>query len=105
MPATPREVLERMIDGVTAQQWDSLPDLYTEDTVVDYPLQLPVPTRLRGRQALAEHFAAAAPLPLRMRAENLVVHETGDPEVAIGEFDHRGENTDTAFGSRSPTSS
>jgi ketosteroid isomerase-like protein len=95
MPATPREVLERVIDRVTRQQWDALPELYAEDTIVDHPLQLPVPTTLRGRSALAEHFAAAAPLPLRVRAENLVVHETSDPEVVVGELDYRGVNTDT----------
>lgn len=94
MPATPCEVLERVIHGVTRQQWDALPDLYAEDTIVDHPFQLPTPTRLRGRLALAEHFAAAAPLPLQMCVENLVVHETSDPEVVVGEFDYRGIRTD-----------
>jgi uncharacterized protein len=95
MTDTPREVLERVIEGVTRRQWDALPALYAEDTVVDHPLQLPVPTTLRSRQALAGHFAAAAPLPLRLRAENLVVHQTNDPEVVIGEFDYQCQNTDT----------
>jgi uncharacterized protein len=95
MPLTPREVLERVIDGVTHKRWDTLPDLYAEDTIVEHPFQLPAASTISGRRALAEHFAAAAPLPLVVRAENLVVHETRDPEVVVGEFDYRCENTDT----------
>jgi ketosteroid isomerase-like protein len=89
----PRDVLVRVIDGVTGRRWDELPDLYAIDTVVTHPLGRTPP--LRGREALRTHFAAASELPLEMRADELVVHETADPEVVIGEFVYRGRNTAT----------
>ncbi|SHL41277.1 Ketosteroid isomerase-related protein [Pseudonocardia thermophila] len=70
-----------------------MPELYAPDAVVIHPLG-PVPP-LRGREALRAHFAAADALPLRMRAEEVAVHETADPEVVIGEFRYVGRNTAT----------
>ncbi len=89
----PRDVLLRLIDGVTGRRWDELPDLYATDTVVTHPFGAVPP--LHGREALRAHFAAASNLPLEMRAEDIVVHETADPEVVIGEFVYRGRNTAT----------
>lgn len=91
---SPRDVFLRVLDGVTGKRWDELPALYAPDTVVSHPL-LPGAPVLHGREALREHFAAAAPLPMEMRAEDVVVHETADPEVVIGEFTYRGRFTDT----------
>lgn len=34
-------------------------------------------------------------MPLELRAENLVVHETTDPEVIVAEFDYLGRVTST----------
>ncbi len=95
MAATPEQVLERLVAGVAERRWSTLPDLYAEDAVVDHPFGLPEPTRFEGRAALAAHFDRAAGLPLRMRAENLVVHRAEDPEVVFAEFDYVGENTET----------
>lgn len=98
-PLTPREVLRQIIDGVTGRRWDDLPGLYAEDTVVEHPFAIPRPTRMEGREALRAHFEAAAHLPLEMRADNVSIHETDDPEVVIGEFDYVGRETaaDRAF--------
>ena len=95
MAAQPRQVLSELIAGVTERRWDDLPALYAEDTLVEHPLGLPVKTRLEGRAALAAHFRSAADLPLRMEAENVVMHDTADPEVVIGEFDYVGTDTST----------
>lgn len=78
----PREVLARLIDGVAGRQWDELPELYALDTVVTHPRGGTSPPHLE--------------LPLQMRAEDLVVHETVAPEVVIGEFSYRGRNTATS---------
>ena len=91
----PREVFDRLIDGVAGKGWDELLALYAPDAVVRHPFGPPDGPVLRGREALREHFAAAAALPLEMRAEDRVVHETADPEVVIGEFTYRGQFTDT----------
>lgn len=45
---------------------------------------------VEGREAIGRRFAAAAGtgLRLRLRVTGPVVHDTGDPEVVIAEFDH-----------------
>ncbi|MCO6010657.1 nuclear transport factor 2 family protein [Actinoallomurus purpureus] len=91
---TPREVFERLIDGVTSGDWDALPALYAEDTVVVHPMA-ESDEPLVGREALRRHFAAAAALPLRMSARDVVVHETADPEAVIAEFEYAGRVTTT----------
>ena len=92
---TPRDVLIRLIEGVPAGRWDELPTLYAENATVEQPMALPEPVRLVGREALAAHFAAAGRLPLRMQARNIVIHETDDPEVVVGEFDYACEHLHT----------
>ncbi|MCO5969929.1 nuclear transport factor 2 family protein [Actinoallomurus soli] len=91
---TPREVFERLIEGVTAGDWDRLPELYAEDAVVAHPMAAPGEP-LVGRDALRRHFEHAATLPLEMSARDVVVHETADPEVVIGEFEYAGRITTT----------
>jgi uncharacterized protein len=94
-PALPRDVMQRLIDGVTGRDFAALADLYAEDTVVTLPHGIPEPTRIEGREAIRRHFATAPDMPLRMRAENVVMHETADPEVVITEYDYVGEATTT----------
>jgi uncharacterized protein len=99
MPSTPADVLRKLIDGVSEQRWDELAALYAEHAVVEQPLGLPERTRLEGRDAVAAHFATARDMPVRMRAENVVIHAAADPEVAIAEYDYVVENiaVDTRF--------
>jgi ketosteroid isomerase-like protein len=103
-PASPREVFARLLRGIADGAWHDLPRLYAEDAVVEQPFAAPQPTRLEGREAIRQHFATAARGPLELRASNVVVHETGDPEVIIAEFDYAGRVTTTATRSASPTS-
>jgi ketosteroid isomerase-like protein len=88
MSASPTDVMHALIDGVTGKQWDSLPGLYAEDTVVEHPLNTPRPTVINGREGIRRHFDGARDLPMDMSAHNLVVHLTTDPETVIGEFDY-----------------
>ena len=92
--ATPRAVLQRLIDGVTALRPEGLPQLYAEDVVVVHPFAHPA-SRLEGREALRRHFAQLETLPVELKARNLVVHETGDPEVIVAEFEYACRNTET----------
>ncbi|HEX5505419.1 MAG TPA: nuclear transport factor 2 family protein [Thermomicrobiales bacterium] len=96
MPASagPREVLERLLRGIEGRRWQELPELYAEDAVVEQPLAVPEPTRLEGREAIRKHFAAAGG-PLAFRVGNVVVHQTGDPEVIVAEYDYEGRVTTT----------
>jgi ketosteroid isomerase-like protein len=91
---TPREVFERLIDGVTNRRWDELPALYAEDAVVVHPMA-PRGEPLAGRAALRRHFAAGAALDVGMTARDVVVHETTDPEVIIAEFGYAGRVSTT----------
>ena len=88
--ASPRDVVERLIDGISQQRWQALHELYARDALVEYPFALPVPTRLEGREAIRRYFAAVARTPLELRARNITVHETGDPEVIVAEWDYDG---------------
>jgi uncharacterized protein len=94
--ASPREVFARLSAGISAGRWDELAALYAEDAVVEQPFALPpAPPRLEGRATIDRHFRAAAAGPLELRARDVVVHETADPEVIIVEFDYEGLVTTT----------
>jgi ketosteroid isomerase-like protein len=88
-PASPRQVLESLLRGISDGRWDDLADLYAEDAVVEQPFAPTPPRRLEGREAIRAHFAAAQG-PLRLEASNVVVHDTGDAEVVVAEFDYDG---------------
>jgi ketosteroid isomerase-like protein len=100
MTPRPAEVLRSQIEMVSDGRWDDLPRLYAEDAVVEHPFALPEPTRLEGRRAVAEHFASARALPLRLRAENVVVHAGAEADVAVAEFDYVLESRTTGAASR-----
>jgi ketosteroid isomerase-like protein len=95
MPLSAREVFDRLITGISESRWPDLADLYAEDAVVDQPFMVPEPGRIHGREQVRAHFMAAVGGPLEVRARNVVVHETGDPEVVIAEFDYDVRNTAT----------
>ncbi|SNS52074.1 nuclear transport factor 2 family protein [Actinomadura mexicana] len=92
--ASPHEVFARLSAGISAGRWHELAALYAEDAVVEQPFALPsAAPRLEGRAAIDRHFRAAARGPLDLRARDVVVHETGDPEVIVAEFGYDGRVT------------
>ncbi|WP_328392789.1 nuclear transport factor 2 family protein [Nocardia sp. NBC_00416] len=88
MSVTPGEVFARLLSGIEKRRFEDLADLYAEDCVVELPFALPEPVRLVGRSALAAHFERSRRTPMDMTVRNPVVHETGDPEVIIAEWDY-----------------
>jgi ketosteroid isomerase-like protein len=92
---SPRDVLEHLIDGISNGGWQALHELYAYDTLVEYPFALPAPARLEGREAVQRYFVAVARMPLELRARNIVVHETSNPEVIVAEWDYDGLVTTT----------
>ncbi|WP_158566879.1 nuclear transport factor 2 family protein [Actinomadura craniellae] len=95
-PAGPRDVIERLIQGISEGRWQELHELYAEDAVVEYPFAMPAdPPRLVGRAKIQRYFAAVARQPLELKAHHIVLHETGDPEVVIAEYDYDGLVTTT----------
>ncbi|MFD9409947.1 nuclear transport factor 2 family protein [Streptomyces sp. NPDC059989] len=92
MPETlsPREVFQRLIDGIGAGRFTELAELYAEDAVVETVFEPVGPRRVEGRAALRERFAqVSASSPVELTPANVVVRETDDPEVVVAEFDYR----------------
>jgi ketosteroid isomerase-like protein len=83
--STAREVAERFLEVAAG---DGLADLYAEDSVIEMPFAPPgIPGRFEGREGHRSRFELAATMIRRDRADNVVIHETADPEVVILEFD------------------
>ncbi|MEO3823976.1 nuclear transport factor 2 family protein [Actinomadura sp. B10D3] len=94
--ASPREVFARLSAGISAGRWDELAALYAEDAVVEQPFALPpAPPRLEGRATIDRHFRAAGAGPLELRARDVVVHDTADPEVIVAEYGYEGRAATT----------
>jgi ketosteroid isomerase-like protein len=91
---SPAEVFGRLITGISEGRWHELADLYAEDVVVEMPMD-PHRTRTDGREAVRQRFAAAADGWFELRAHDVIVHATTDPEVVIAEFEYDGLNRTT----------
>jgi ketosteroid isomerase-like protein len=91
---SPAEVFGRLITGISEGRWHELADLYAEDVVVEMPMD-PHRTRIDGREAVRQRFAAAADGWFELRAHDVIVHATTDPEVVIAEFEYDGLNRTT----------
>jgi uncharacterized protein len=87
--SSPGAVFLRLINGVSEGRLAELPGLYADQTDVRHPISTPAGAPLRSRSELRKHFNAApdgSSAPPPRRPVNIVVHETADPEVVVGEF-------------------
>jgi len=50
---------------------------------------IPEPTTTKGREQLRERMTNLKNLPITMEIGDVVVHETVDPEVIVGQFESR----------------
>ena len=98
MAETAAAVYRRFLDLIGQDRWAELADYYAEDAVVEQPYARPEPGVIVGREALRERFAGREGLPLRLTPQDVVIHETTDPEVVVAEFDY--EVTITTTGER-----
>jgi uncharacterized protein len=92
MPETlsPREVFQKLIEGINAGRFTELAELYAEDAVVETVFEPVGPRRLEGRAALKERFAeVSASSPVELTPANVVLRETDDLEVVVAEFDYQ----------------
>ncbi|MFF3459593.1 nuclear transport factor 2 family protein [Streptomyces sp. NPDC002730] len=86
---SPREVFQKLIEGISAGRFTELAELYAEDAVVETVFEPVGPRRFEGRAALKERFAqVSASSPVELAPANVVVRETDDPEVVVAEFDY-----------------
>jgi ketosteroid isomerase-like protein len=93
--STPRQVVQALMQGISAGAWTTLHTFFSEDSIVEYPFALPVRTQLNGQEAIKKYFAATSAYPLKLQMRNLVVHETPNPEVVVAEWDYDGLVTTT----------
>lgn len=94
---TPAQVFATLSAGISAGAWAGLHRLYAEDSLVEMPFAKPAPVRLRGREAVRRHFEANAAGAITLRARDVRVHETADPEVIVVEYDYDGRVADRVF--------
>ena len=86
-----------LVTGVAEGRWDSLPQLYADETHVVHPFHPLGGEPLISRDELRAHFTVpegAPPVP-RRTVENVVIHETSDPEVIVAEFEYHGDAAGT----------
>jgi len=88
--ADPRDIFQKLVDGVAAQRWAELPNLYAEDAIVRHPFAVDSSAMLKGREQLREHFAKMGAISLVVSVHDVVTHQTSDPEVIIAEFAYHG---------------
>ncbi|MCA2224439.1 nuclear transport factor 2 family protein [Nonomuraea aurantiaca] len=85
---TAREVVDRFL---RASVDGGLADLYAPDVVIEIPFApAGIPRRSQGREELRARFKAAEGVLRWERTDNVLIHETTDPEVVIVEFDIHG---------------
>jgi len=85
--ACPTEVFYRLVDAIAERrQSEILDECYAEDVVVEHPFMIPEPTTTKGREQLRHRMTNLQNLPITVDITDVVVHETADPEVIVGEF-------------------
>ncbi|QRP44532.1 nuclear transport factor 2 family protein [Amycolatopsis sp. FDAARGOS 1241] len=92
---TPREVFDRLSEGISDGRFDDLSQLYAENAVVEHPTAIPRPTKLEGRAAVHDRFVGALATAFRVKSHDVVVHETTDPEVIVAEYAYTAESRST----------
>ncbi|MFC6023473.1 nuclear transport factor 2 family protein [Plantactinospora solaniradicis] len=102
---TPSEIF----DSMRARWLANLPtyesDLLADDVVLETPFAAPGrPTRTEGKQRVLEYTQASrAAFPVRFDdCRNVVMHETGDPEVIVVEYELVGTHTATGVTASAP---
>jgi uncharacterized protein len=95
------EIVGRLLRAMVSQDPGAMADVYAERVIIEMPFSaasLSPPRIETGREELRERFRAGRAVRVYSRAENVVVHETSDPEVIILEFDLHGEMISTGIG-------
>jgi ketosteroid isomerase-like protein len=93
---SPREIFLALVHGICEGRIDEVLTLYAEKTNISHPFDPLRGHGLTSRAELAEHFSRR---PVRQtvtaRPVNIKIHETGDPEVIVAEFDYAVETLET----------
>lgn len=88
---SPTELIRHALDLLLAKDMAGFVGLFADDAVMEFPFaEPPMPSRVAGREAVAAYLDGyfdrldIAEFPV------VVLHQTTDPTVAIGEFTAKG---------------
>jgi uncharacterized protein len=97
MRVTAREVVDQMLQAGRAMDTDACVALMAPDGHIEWPFRpAGLQERVQGREEIRRFLTAAARVPIRFdEYQDLVVHETTDPEVIIVEYKAIGTITTT----------
>jgi ketosteroid isomerase-like protein len=84
---TPRETVDLLLHTLVHGRRPDIADLYAPDLTIETPFAPPQAPRLAGgREALRERMARTEHLWSFDSVQDVVVHETADPEVIVLEY-------------------
>jgi hypothetical protein len=101
MPAStvsPRDTVERFLCAAVSERPEDMADCYAANVVMEMPFAPAAlyPARIEtGREELRARFGAGRAVRRYERVDNVVIHETADPEVIITEYDLHGRFAET----------
>jgi ketosteroid isomerase-like protein len=101
MQKTPKEIWELQHQLVLNFDADQHAELFAEDGVWEFPMaKQGSKVKLEGRDAIREWIMENARTAQEsgdriLKYDEVVIHETADPEVIVVEFDLHGEHTHT----------
>ncbi|MGH8210917.1 MAG: nuclear transport factor 2 family protein [Steroidobacteraceae bacterium] len=98
------ELIESYMRWTSEAKWDRLIELYADDVVIEFPFALAGPKRLEGIGTIRQAYSVydKGPMQMEVRIDNVVIHETTDPEVVIVEYDTDGRVTSTGRSFKAP---
>ncbi|MEO3888580.1 nuclear transport factor 2 family protein [Nonomuraea sp. B5E05] len=88
----PKAILERAQRLFLAKDLNGFADMFAADGTHELPFAPPgVPKFLRGREEIRRYLTSITSTPLELTGfHGLYVHETGDPEVVVAEYEGHG---------------
>ena len=99
MPAiSPRQVVDRFLRAAASGHPETMADHYAADVVIEMPFSPTAlyPARIATtREELRARFKAGTVVRTYERLDNVMIHETTDPEVIITEYDLHGRLVET----------
>jgi ketosteroid isomerase-like protein len=95
-PASPRQVVERLIAAATSGTPGDIADCYADQVVIEMPFAAGLtPARLETtREELRARFASGASARKYTAARDVRLHQTTDPNVLVAEYTLDGTRLD-----------
>jgi ketosteroid isomerase-like protein len=91
MSATPRQVVDRLLQALLETPRENMADLFAEDAELETPFAPPgTPPLSGGREGLRARLKAFSSMVEFDRVDGVNIHETHDPEVVVAEYQVHG---------------